>query len=39
MTFPEPPRELLVARSFVEWLVSHTKRAVPLVEWLASLAE
>ena len=39
VTFPEPPRELLVARSFVDWLVSHTKRAVPVVEWLASLAE
>src|SRR5437773_1776426 len=39
VTFPEPPRELLVTRTFVDWLVTHTKRAVPLVEWLASLAE
>ena len=41
---PSPVRLLrrfapLVTRPFVDWLVTHTKRAVPLVEWLASLAE
>jgi len=35
VTFPEPSRRLLTARTFVDWLVTHTKRAVPLVEWLA----
>jgi uncharacterized protein (TIGR02453 family) len=39
VTFPAPPRELLVARPLVDWLVTHTKRAVPLVEWLASVGE
>jgi len=39
VSFPEPPRQLLVRPAFVDWLVTHTKRAVPLVEWLASLAE
>ena len=39
VTFPEPPRGLLVARPLVDWLVTQTKRAVPLVEWLASVAE
>jgi len=39
VSFPEPSRRLLVARTFVDWLVTHTKRAVPLVEWLAALAE
>jgi len=39
VTFPEPSRRLLVGRTFVDWLVTHTKRAVPLVEWLAALAE
>jgi len=28
-----------VARTLIEWLVTHTKRAVPLVEWLASMGE
>ena len=39
VTFPEPSRKLLVARTLVDWLVTHTKRVVPLVEWLAALAE
>ena len=39
VTFPDPSRRLLVARTLVDWLVTHTKRAVPLVEWLASMAE
>jgi uncharacterized protein (TIGR02453 family) len=37
VTFPEPPRRLLVSRTLVEWLVTHTKKAVPLVEWLAAV--
>ena len=39
VTFPEPPRELLVSRTLVDWLVKGTRRAVPLVEWLATVAE
>jgi len=39
VTFPDPPRRLLVSHAFVDWLVTHTKRVVPLVEWLASLDE
>ena len=39
VTFPPPSRDLLVARTLIEWLVTHTKRAVPLVEWLASMGE
>jgi len=37
VTFPEPPRRLLVSRTLVEWLVTHTKKTVPLVEWLAAV--
>ena len=37
VTFPEPPRRLLVSRSLVDWLVTHTRKAVPLVEWLAAV--
>ena len=39
VTFPEPARGLLVKPAFVDWLVTHTKRAVPLVTWLAAAAE
>ena len=39
VTFPELPRELLVTRGLIDWLVRHTREAVPLVEWLASVAE
>jgi uncharacterized protein (TIGR02453 family) len=39
ITFPDLPRKLLVSRALVEWLVTHTKRVVPLVEWVASLGE
>jgi uncharacterized protein (DUF2461 family) len=39
VTFPALRRELLVTRELVPWLVAHTKRAVPLVEWLAAVAE
>ena len=39
VTFPDPPRRLLVRHALVDWLVTRTKRVVPLVEWLASVAE
>jgi uncharacterized protein (TIGR02453 family) len=39
VSFPTLPRKLLVERRLVDALVSHAKRAVPLVEWLASVAE
>ena len=37
VTFPAPPRGLLVSRALVDWLVTHATRTVPLVEWLADL--
>jgi uncharacterized protein (TIGR02453 family) len=37
VSFPAPARSLLVSRKLVEWLVTHSKRAVPLVEWLAAV--
>ena len=37
VTFPDLPRELLVSRALVDWLVAHTKRAAHLVEWLAAV--
>jgi uncharacterized protein (DUF2461 family) len=39
VSFPGPPARLLVSRELVGWLVTHTRRVVPLVEWLASLGE
>ncbi len=39
VSFPPLPRELLVERRLVDWLVGRTKRVVPLIEWLASLTE
>jgi len=39
VSFPDPPRRLLVKRELVDWLVAHTKRVVPLVDWIAALAE
>ena len=39
VSFPPLPRQLLVDRALVDWLVRHAKRAVPLVEWLAELGE
>ena len=35
VTFPSLPKELLVSRKLVPWLVGHAKTAAPLVEWLA----
>jgi uncharacterized protein (DUF2461 family) len=37
VAFPALPRERLVSRALVEWLVTHAKRTVPAVEWLAAL--
>jgi len=39
VSFPALPRELLVRRDLVPWLVRHAKRAAPVVEWLAALGE
>jgi uncharacterized protein (TIGR02453 family) len=39
VSFPELPSALLVRRDLVEWLVRHTRRVVPIVEWLAALDE
>lgn len=37
VSFPEMPKALLVDRRLVDWLARHTRRVVPLVEWLADL--
>jgi uncharacterized protein (TIGR02453 family) len=37
VSFPEPPRALLVRPTLVDWLVWHAKRAAPLVDWLGAL--
>jgi uncharacterized protein (TIGR02453 family) len=37
VTFPAPERALLTSRKLVDWLVPHSKRTVPLVEWLAAV--
>jgi uncharacterized protein (TIGR02453 family) len=39
VSFPGPPRDLLVKRTLVDWLVRHVKPVVPLVEWLAAVGE
>lgn len=39
VTFPDLPRRLLVSDDLVGWLVRHTKRAAPLVDWVASLSD
>jgi uncharacterized protein (TIGR02453 family) len=36
VSFPDPDRALLTSPKLVDWLVSHGKKAVPLVEWLAA---
>ena len=38
VTCPPLPPELLVSPKLVAWLVRHTKRAAPLVEWLAAVS-
>ena len=37
VSYPDLPRKLLVEPELVDWIVTQTKRVVPLVEWLASL--
>jgi len=39
VSFPATPRALLVQPALADWLVRHTKRAAPLVEWLGSLSD
>src|SRR5262249_15494302 len=39
VSFPEIPRDLLVKRELIDWLVKHTRRVVPLIAWLAGLGE
>src|SRR5689334_7519937 len=39
VSFPDPPRALLVKAALVDWIVTHVKRTVPLVERLAALNE
>jgi uncharacterized protein (TIGR02453 family) len=39
VSFPPLPRELLVSRALVAWLVKHAQHAAPLVEWLAFATE
>jgi uncharacterized protein (DUF2461 family) len=39
VSFPPQPRELLVSRALVAWLVKHAQHAAPLVEWLAFATE
>lgn len=38
VAFPELPRELLVSRRLVPWLVKHIGLAAPLVEWVEETA-
>jgi len=37
VSFPAPPRALLVSRRFADWIVTHAKRTAPVVEWLAAV--
>jgi len=37
VAFPPPERSLLTSRKLVDWLVTHSQRTVPLVEWLAAV--
>ncbi len=37
--FPKVPRQLIVSRKLIDWLVSETKHVAPLVEWLAAATE
>ena len=39
VSFPDLPKELLVSRALVDWLVKHAKQTAPLVEWLAVTME
>jgi uncharacterized protein (TIGR02453 family) len=37
VSYPDLPRALLVSPKLIDWLVTHTRRAVPVVEWLADV--
>jgi uncharacterized protein (TIGR02453 family) len=37
VTFPALPRRLLVSRKLVDWVATHAKRTIPVVEWLAGV--
>ena len=39
VSFPPLPKELLVSRALVEWLVERVEQTAPLVEWLALATE
>jgi uncharacterized protein (TIGR02453 family) len=39
VSFPPLPKELLVSRALVSWLVKHATQTAPLVEWLAFATE
>lgn len=39
VSFPDPPRERLTSRGFLDWVVRSARRSVPLVEWLAATLE
>ncbi len=39
VSFPPLPKELLISRALVGWLVKNTQQAAPLVEWLAFTTE
>jgi uncharacterized protein (TIGR02453 family) len=38
VSFPALPRRLLVSPKLADWLVAHTKRTVPLIDWLAAVS-
>ncbi len=37
VSFPDPDRALLTSPKLVDWVATNAKKAVPLVEWLASV--
>ncbi len=37
VAFPDLPRAMLVSPKLVDWLTTHAKQTVPLVEWLAAV--
>jgi len=37
VSYPDLERSLLTSRKLVDWLVTQSKKAVPLVEWLAAV--
>ena len=37
--FPKLPKQLIVSRKLIDWLVQETRHVAPLVEWLAAATE